>query len=155
MKLVRVTLLQDAAVLSSMYPDCDYFRKSIFLSPLFQSFKDEVLAATATSDNPAIRIQEVIPEVGIAIQSLNQQVRAGFSDLRREIETTRTAVNETIGSLSRDLSVTARPLPVPQEETLISARPLPREILTERPYTMNRLITTVPELWDEWKTTVE
>jgi hypothetical protein len=72
---VSITLLQDASVLISQFPECPIWKHALFSNPLFLEFKELVLSRCAEHfQNPALNISQLVPEVANAIHGMNSNV---------------------------------------------------------------------------------
>jgi hypothetical protein len=73
--MLRVTLLQDASVLISQFPECPIWKHPLFSNPLFLEFKELVVSRCAEYlQNPALNISQLVPEVAHAIHGMNSNV---------------------------------------------------------------------------------
>lgn len=75
MKLLRVVYLQDACVLSEMYPDNPLWNHDLLNCTTFQDFKSRVLAVCQReNDSPASRLVTLMPQVAEAINFMHRTV---------------------------------------------------------------------------------
>ena len=169
LKYLRRVILQDACFLTEEYPNSILWKHNIFTSQEFQDFKSEMLSMIDTVKDPTdTSLREVLPvamqHYESKLQDMGKTVRAEIKALNyiikaqsREIVNLRSAVEKYTSKRRRlvfeevengdmletpcdtsGLGLVHESTRIPPSGSLINFR-------------MNRSVTTVCRLWEEWK----
>lgn len=86
LKLLRVVLLQDIAILGDELIGHPIMESPIFMSPTFLNFKQALLASVSTAVNPRMEtIDRVAPEISSTMRTIPQAVVAAFVPVATEL----------------------------------------------------------------------
>jgi hypothetical protein len=116
---LRITMLQDAAVLQQQFPLFPLWQHPIFCCPDWRRFADDVLVAHNTAEEPIdMRIRRVLPDLEEAVRSTREAVlarvdlhsahtnlalREGFTRINDGLNTLRASVPEQLVTVPRRL----------------------------------------------------
>jgi Centromere DNA-binding protein complex CBF3 subunit, domain 2/Transcriptional activator of glycolytic enzymes len=115
LKSLRIVLLQDAAILSPLFPDFGLWNHPVFQHPGWTVFAEEVLRHEGAQDDPLdVRIQNVLPLVSermAAIQSSmintvreeSSSVRLKFDGLQSKLCGLQSNLNSSLGTVNQRL----------------------------------------------------
>lgn len=174
-KLLRIVLLQDACALIGEFSESMIFQYPIFKSVLFQDFYRKYQeSSVAELENPANHIQRSLPQVAQAIQNMNQytndtittQSRLIRTDLAKiEVEFTQFVprMEKIFAKTMADMQFTINMRSNSNVDHNNESNELEPSVVSdgeiqvvEGPssnysYKMSRTITTVQQLWKEYK----
>jgi hypothetical protein len=86
----RTVVIQDAPMLSTLYPDAPFWRHPPFNLPIFAEYKESALLAMEGDQHPMyVQLQKTMPMVAAEIRTLGRLMSDGFqvSKNQREIDT--------------------------------------------------------------------
>jgi Centromere DNA-binding protein complex CBF3 subunit, domain 2 len=85
LKYLRVVLLQDAAILKNEYPGDLIWTHPLFSSAEFRSFQAEVVFAEQNVADPlSQQIENIVPDIALAIQNSSIQLTSLENKMRTE-----------------------------------------------------------------------
>ncbi|CEP08881.1 hypothetical protein [Parasitella parasitica] len=169
-KCFKTTFLQDAAVMMDMIPDHPIWRHKIFKTQLFIDFKRKVNAHVDADEQPdSSIISKFAPEVKQQLQGIRNMISTmmaerGNQPLQMSVRFNDSGASASVENYTTHPSASCPPIPAVDTNNETSPLPSSAAIDTTSPnqqlqytaggvpiYTMSREITTVENLWKEWK----
>ena len=179
MKYLRVVFLQDSVFLREKFPNHVCWRAPIFATAAYMDFESQVKIAAIESSaaEPDDSIRRVAPVIASALTTavgtmhtamnlmearINSnitaniaepmsQTMAGLSRQCRSLQQFATSMRSIVEHAHNEFFVSDAPMDVANVETsTVANSSVDPPIQTVPSYKMNPLVTTLPDLWQEW-----
>jgi Centromere DNA-binding protein complex CBF3 subunit, domain 2/Transcriptional activator of glycolytic enzymes len=104
---LRIVLIQDAIILSDMFPKSPLWQIYPFRSPLFLDFKQLALQAIEEDEHPNnVHLQKMIPVVADRLLVMSQVIGDGFRNVERVVQTNQETSHLLLNNINTLLSKT-------------------------------------------------
>ncbi|KAI3633127.1 hypothetical protein MIR68_009202 [Amoeboaphelidium protococcarum] len=176
LKYMRIVVLQDAAIMQDQYPDQTLFNHALFRSQDFLHYKEQLLAARVNNLPPTeLRLQQAMPELVNKIDSVGHSLHGKIDVLNHKVEQyahSNTQVRNTLNDLLNGRTA-VRLYAEPQAANHVLHQPpiqidlnapnvlqdqvgdnidiIPARAVPPQQYTMSRGLSTVQDVWREYK----